>query len=131
MERIEIFTGEQRRRRYTPQERAKFVAMTMQPGFSVSLVARQNGITPSLVFKWKKLMQDGGMSAIQAGDEVVSAAEHKALQATANCTIRLGRPRSLMGHLALEVIANSTISLGRFPEPKRIFSIAGHCKLHG
>src|SRR5690554_5476516 len=80
MERIEIFTGEQRRRRYTPQEKAKFVAMTMQPGYSVSLVARQNGITPSLLFKWKKLMQDGGMSAIQAGDEVVSAAEHKALQ---------------------------------------------------
>lgn len=38
MERIEIFTGEQRRRRYTPQEKAKFVAMTMQPGYSVSLV---------------------------------------------------------------------------------------------
>jgi transposase len=35
MERIEIFTGEQRRRRYTPQEKAKFVAMTMQPGYSV------------------------------------------------------------------------------------------------
>ncbi|NLS11991.1 hypothetical protein HGP28_03680, partial [Vibrio sp. SM6] len=30
MERIEIFTGEQRRRRYTPQEKAKFVAMTME-----------------------------------------------------------------------------------------------------
>jgi len=53
MERIEIFTGEQRRRRYTPQEKAKFVAMSMQPGYSVSLVARQNGITPSLLFKWK------------------------------------------------------------------------------
>ena len=48
MERIEIFTGEQRRRRYTPQEKVKFFAMTMQPGYSVSLVARQNGITPSL-----------------------------------------------------------------------------------
>ena len=67
------------RRRYTPQEKAKFVAMTLQPGYSVSLVARQNGITPSLLFKWKKLMH-GGMSAIQSGDEVVSAAEHKALQ---------------------------------------------------
>src|SRR5690554_2143355 len=33
MERIEIFTGEQRRRRYIPQERAKFVAMAMQPGY--------------------------------------------------------------------------------------------------
>ena len=42
MERIEIFTGEQRRRRYTPQEKAKFVAMTMQPGYSVSLVASFN-----------------------------------------------------------------------------------------
>ena len=42
MERIEIFTGEQLRRRYTPQEKAKFVAMTMQPGYSVSLVAIQS-----------------------------------------------------------------------------------------
>lgn len=53
--------------------------MTLQPGYSVSLVVRQNRITPSLLFK-KKLMQDGGMSAIQSGDEVVSAAEHKAYQ---------------------------------------------------
>lgn len=80
MERIEILTGEQRRRPYTSQEKTRFVAMTYQPGYSVSLVARQNGITPSLLFKWKKLMQDGGMSAIQSGDDVVSATEHKSLQ---------------------------------------------------
>nr|WP_272942924.1 transposase [Idiomarina xiamenensis] len=55
-------------------------AITLQPSYSVPLGARQNGITPSLLFKWKKLMQDGDMYAIQAGDEVVSAAEHKALQ---------------------------------------------------
>ncbi len=29
MARIEIFTGKQCRRRYTPQEKAKFVAITM------------------------------------------------------------------------------------------------------
>ncbi|MEA3588428.1 hypothetical protein J6I75_08690 [Pseudidiomarina sp. 1APP75-27a] len=45
MEHIEIFTGEQRHRRYTAQEKAKFAAMTMQPGYSLSLAARQNGIT--------------------------------------------------------------------------------------
>lgn len=80
MERIEILTSEQRRRRYTSQEKAKFVAMTLQPDYSVSLVAKQNSITPSLLFKWKKLMQDAGMSAIKSGDEVVSAAEYKTLQ---------------------------------------------------
>jgi transposase len=31
------------------------------------------------LFRWKKLMKDGGMSAIESGDEVVSASEVKAL----------------------------------------------------
>ncbi|MBD1228222.1 transposase [Xenorhabdus griffiniae] len=80
IERIEIVTGAQHRRRYSAEEKARFVAMAQQPGVSVSRVARQHGITPSLLFKWKKLMQEGGMSAIQSRDEVVSVAEYKALQ---------------------------------------------------
>ncbi|HAO6705529.1 TPA: IS3 family transposase [Escherichia coli] len=80
MQRIEVITGEQKRRRYTPEEKARFVALAMQPGYTVSLVARQYGITPSLLFKWKRLMNDGGKSAIAAGDEVVSVSELKALE---------------------------------------------------
>lgn len=80
IERIEIVTGAQHRRRYSAEEKARFVARAQQPGASVSRVARQHGITPSLLFKWKKLMQVGGMSAIQSRDEVVSVAEYKALQ---------------------------------------------------
>jgi transposase len=80
VQRIEVITGEQKRRRYTAEEKARFVALSMQPGYSVSLVARQYGITPSLLFKWKRLMNDGGQSAIAAGDEVVSVAEVKALE---------------------------------------------------
>ncbi|KGA31601.1 transposase, partial [Pectobacterium odoriferum] len=41
---------------------------------------RQYGITPSLLFKWKRLMNEGGQSAIAAGDDVVSVAEVKALE---------------------------------------------------
>ncbi|EIQ2098765.1 IS3 family transposase [Escherichia coli] len=80
VQRIEVITGEQKRRRYTPEEKARFVAFAMQPGYTVSLVARQYGITPSLLFKWKRLMNDGGKSAIAAGDEVVSVSELKALE---------------------------------------------------
>lgn len=50
MQRIEVITGEQKRRRYTPEEKARFVALAMQPGYTVSLVARQYDITPSLLF---------------------------------------------------------------------------------
>ncbi|MFP1721490.1 transposase [Lonsdalea quercina] len=46
-QRIEVTTGEQKRRRYTPQEKARFVALAMQPGYTVSLVAAIC-ITPSL-----------------------------------------------------------------------------------
>lgn len=71
MERIEVITGVQRRRRYSAQEKAFMVAECEQPGMSVSLVARRHGISASLLFRWKKLMKDGGMSAIESG--VVSA----------------------------------------------------------
>jgi transposase len=64
VERIEVITGEQRRRRYTAEEKAQLVVPFTQPGMSVSVVARRHGITASLLFKWKKLMKDGGMSAI-------------------------------------------------------------------
>lgn len=76
MERIEVITSVQRRRRYTGQEKARFVAMTMQAGSSV---ARQYGIAPSLLFKWKKLMQDGGVTAVEANDQVVSVSDYNAL----------------------------------------------------
>ena len=80
MERVEVVTGVQRRRRYSVREKAELVALCDQPGMSVSLVARRHGISPSLLFRWRKLMKDGGVSAIQADDQVVGVGELKALQ---------------------------------------------------
>ncbi len=80
MQRIEVITGVQKRHRYTPEEKARFVVLALQSGYTVSLVARQYGIKPSLIFKWKRFMNDGGKSAIAAGDEVVSVSEVKVLE---------------------------------------------------
>ena len=49
MERIEVITSVKRRRRYSGQEKAQFVAMTMQPGSSVSSLIRLYGISPNLL----------------------------------------------------------------------------------
>ncbi|MHA3061696.1 hypothetical protein ACX1N5_13715 [Acinetobacter sp. ANC 4636] len=38
MERIEVITSAQRCRRYSGEEQARFVALTMQPGSSVSSI---------------------------------------------------------------------------------------------
>lgn len=84
MERIEVITSVQRRRRYSGQEKAQFVAMTMQPGSSVPSVARQYGISPRLLFKWKRLMQDGGVTAVETNAQVFSVIDYNALLKISN-----------------------------------------------
>ncbi len=42
---------------------------------TVSHVARLHGIQPSLLFKWKKQYQEGSLTAVAAGEDVVHASE--------------------------------------------------------
>jgi len=80
MQSIEVITSVQRRRRWALSEKLRAVHEVSQPGMTVSYVARKYGISPSLLFKWRKLMADGGKEAIKANDEVVSAAEVRELK---------------------------------------------------
>jgi transposase len=80
VDRVEVVTGVQRRRRYSAREKAQLVALCDQPGLSVSLVVRRHDISPRLLFRRRKLMKDGGVSAIHADDQVVGVGELKALQ---------------------------------------------------
>ena len=48
IERVEIISGIHRRRRYTAEEKVRLVEQTMQPGMTVSAVARLHGVSPSL-----------------------------------------------------------------------------------
>src|SRR5450631_3166841 len=79
-DRVEIFAGIQRRRRYTAEQKMALVQEAMQPGMTISYVARRHGISPSLIFGWRRHMSEGGKEAIRADDEVVARAEVLALQ---------------------------------------------------
>ena len=57
--RVEVITGHERRRRYTAIEKLALDDATMQPGMTVSAVARLQGVSPSLLFKWRQLMSQG------------------------------------------------------------------------
>ncbi len=48
-----ILLGQELRKRKTPQEKIAIIQQTMEPGMTVSHVARLHGIQPSLLFKWK------------------------------------------------------------------------------
>jgi transposase len=77
---VEVITGVARRRRFSAELKLAVVAETMQPGMSVSYVARRHGLSPSLVFRWRQLMSEGGKEAVRADDAVVAASEVRRLQ---------------------------------------------------
>src|ERR1043166_5544635 len=72
---VEVITGIARRRRFSTELKLALVAESMQPGMSVSYVARRHGLSPSLVFRWRRLMSEGGKEAVRADDDVVAASE--------------------------------------------------------
>ena len=45
---VEVITGVARRRRFPMDQKLAVVAETMQPGMSISYVARRHGLSPSL-----------------------------------------------------------------------------------
>jgi transposase len=52
--RVEIVTRGEARREYTPDERATVLTEAAQPGARVLLVAQRYGISPSLVYRWRR-----------------------------------------------------------------------------
>ena len=51
-----------RRRKFKADEKRKLVEEATAPGQSISSVARRYGLSPSLLFRWRKLAEDGSMS---------------------------------------------------------------------
>jgi transposase len=79
-QRIEVITSVQRRRRWSVAEKVRLVEEAMQPGMSVSYVARRAGISPSQLFAWKRRMLEGGHAAVHADEDVVGASQVRELE---------------------------------------------------
>ena len=79
-ERVEIYSGIQRRRRYSVDEKLRIVQEAAQPGITISYVARRHGISPSLLFHSRRRMAEGGKEAVRVDEDVVGSSEVKALE---------------------------------------------------
>ena len=80
IERVEIITGRERRRRYSAEEKVRLVEETTRPGMTVSAVARIHGVSPSLLFGWRRRMAEGGLEAVRADEDVVAASRVRELE---------------------------------------------------
>ena len=76
----EILTGPQRRRRRSTAEKLAIIAETREPGMTVSLVARRHDLAPNQLFTWRRLAEQGALTATDAEEEVVPASAFRAQQ---------------------------------------------------
>jgi len=80
-ETVHVVTSVQRRRYFAPEEKQRMVEEAEEPGASASFVARKYGISSSLIFRWRRLVKEGGVKAVGADEGVVPASEVRALKA--------------------------------------------------
>jgi transposase len=78
---VEVILKDQRRRRWSPEEKAALVRRTYEPGMSVSLVARQEGVAASLAVSVEEAGPPRRVDAVSAGEAVVPASELAAARA--------------------------------------------------
>ena len=72
MSEIEIITDGGRRRRWTAAEKLRIVEEALDDRASISVVARRNGVAPNLLYRWRRLMLEGGSVAVSEDDDVTS-----------------------------------------------------------
>jgi transposase len=72
---VEVVTSVQRRWCWTPEQKLEIVKQTNEPDNSVSLVARQHGLTAAQLFQWRKAYLEGSLLAVGTNETVVRASE--------------------------------------------------------
>ena len=121
MNRVEVVTSVERRRRWTAEQKKEFVLEAEQPGSSLSAVARKYDLHPNQLFRWRRLMQEGALSAVRADEEVVPASELRELHS------QVRELQRLLGKKTMEVeILKDALRIAR--EKKLISRIPLHKK---
>ena len=77
MSEIEIITDGGRRRRWSASEKIRIVEETLEEGTSISVVARRNGVAPNLLYRWRRLMLDGGAVSLPASTGSIGSTARK------------------------------------------------------
>ena len=78
-QRIEVITGAARRRHWSTEQKLRIIEESFEPGETVSSVARRNGVAPNLLFRWRHLMSEGGVTAVGSDEPVVGTSQVRKL----------------------------------------------------
>ena len=105
---LEIITGTARRRRRT-QDKLRMIEETLLPGESFSAVARRHGVAPNLLYRWRRLMTEGGAVAIEADDRVTGNQDVRKLEERVRDLERILGRKTMEIEILKEALAKSQL----------------------
>jgi len=108
MTEFKIITSTERRRKWSVGEKRQIIEETYQLGSSVSQVARKYDITPSQLFYWRRMMEQGAIKGISSQEELVPKSQVKDLEK------RVRELERILGKKTLEnEILKEAVKIGR------------------
>ncbi len=113
------------RRSYTAEQKRIVLEEAAKPGNSISGVARQFGISPSLVFLWKRQMDDGAHQALAAGEAVVPESEAELLRSKVRELKRLLGKKTMEVEILKEAVEVAHAKKGYRAAPRRAEAVVG------
>jgi transposase len=85
-QRIEVITGTARRRHWSTEQKLRIIEESFELGETVSSVARRHSVAPNLLFRWRRLMNEGGVTAVGSNEPVVGTSEVRRLEERAGAS---------------------------------------------
>ena len=105
--RIEVIMGTARRRSWPTEAKLRIIEESLEPGATVSSVARRHGVAPNLLYRWRRLSSEGGMMAVAADEAVAEASEVRRLEDRIRDLERLLGRKTLEVEILREALARS------------------------
>jgi transposase len=94
-----------KRRYFSLEEKQRLLAEANSAGESISSVARRYGLSPSLLFRWRRLMDEGAVTGLDWGEQVVGVSEVKQLKAHVRELERLLGKKTLEAEILKEALS--------------------------
>ncbi len=106
-QRIELITGTARRRYWSTEQKLRIIEESFEPGETVSSVARRNGVAANLLYRWRRLMSEGGVTAVGSDEPVVGNSEVRKLEERVRDLERLLGRKTMENEILREALAKA------------------------
>jgi transposase len=110
-----VITGSERRRRWSPAEREEIVLASFAPGAVVAEVARQFDVSTSLIYKWRRDVQQSDamfVPAIMAENEEAPAVPAEPVDVLSDSPA-----------IRLDLAGGTTVSIAAIAPPRLVMAV--------